>query len=313
MMNNDKMELSRRELIKLGAVAGVSVLAGGWSLLQAQSDSLMSITIPSSGEKLPAVGLGTRDYRSDNDPSEMQRFRQTMQAFHTGGGRVIDTSPNYGNAENVVSGLLRDLDIRDDMFIATKVDREDAEAGKKRMENSLESFATSSIDLMQVHNLRGTEAELKTMQAWKEQGRLRYIGITTHSPRQYKEMEAVMRKHALDFVQLNYSLADRGAAQRLLPLARDRGMVVLVNLPFARGRLFRVVADQSLPGWAAEMDASSWGQVFLKYVISAPAETLPIPGTTKPHHAIDNLGALSGRLPDAGLRLQIEKTIDALL
>ena len=151
------------------------------------------------------------------------------------------------------------------------------------------------------------------MKAWKKEGRFRYIGITTHSPRQYEEMEAVMRKHPLDFIQLNYSLADRGAEESILPLARDRGIAVLVNLPFARGRLFAAVKGQPLPDWAADMDADSWGQVFLKYVISYPAETLPIPGTTKPHHAKDNVGAAYGRLPDEGLRREIEKFISSLV
>jgi len=276
---------------------------------------MITTSIPSSGELLPAVGIGTRDYRSHDDPTEMQRFRQTLETFHAHGGRVIDTSPNYGQAESVISRLLNDLGIRDEMFIATKVDREDSWAGKQRMQDSIGLLGGSKkvIELMQVHNLRGSEVELETMQTWKAEGRLKYVGITTHSSRQYQEMERLMRKYPLDFVQLNYSLADRGAERRLLPLARDRGIAVLVNLPYARGRLFAAVKGQSLPDWAPDIDAASWGQVFLKYIISSPAETLPIPGTTKPEHAKDNLGAAFGRLPDVALRREIEAFVEPLL
>jgi aryl-alcohol dehydrogenase-like predicted oxidoreductase len=305
--------ISRRELLRLGAGAGLIAAAGNWQPLLAETKTRITTTIPSSGEQLPAVGIGTRDYRSNSDVAEMQRFRQTLEVFHSSGGRVIDTSPNYGNAESVIGGLLSDIGIRDDMFMATKVDREDQQQGIERMQRSLKLLGGDKIDLMQVHNLRGTEAELETMKAWKEQGRFRYLGVTTHRPGQYEEMEDVMRRHSLDFIQLNYSLADRSAESSILPLAHDRGIAVLVNLPFARGRLFRAVANQSLPDWAADMDAASWGQIFLKYVISYPAATLPIPGTTKPHHAEDNMGAAFGRLPDAGLRREIEKFIKPLL
>jgi len=307
------MTISRRKLLKLGSGAGLFAAAGSWGSLLADSHAMITTTIPSSGEQLPAVGIGTRDFRSNTNAEEMKRFRETLKIFHSAGGRVIDTSPNYGNAETVVSGLLRDIGIQDDVFMATKVDREDQKEGIKRMQRSFDLLGADPIDLMQVHNLRGTEVELETMKAWKEQGRFRYLGVTTHSPRQYAEMEEVMRRHDLDFIQLNYSLADRAAEKSILPLARDRGIAVLVNLPFARGRLFRVVKDLPLPDWAADIDASSWGQVFLKYVISYPASTLPIPGTTKAHHAKDNLAAAYGRLPDAKLRNEIEAFIAPLL
>lgn len=271
------------------------------------------MTIPSSGEQLPAVGIGTREFRSDANAEEMQRFRQTLEVFHAAGGRVIDTSPNYGDAETVIGRLLRDIGIRDDVFLATKVDREDQQQGVERMNRSFELLGGDQIDLMQVHNLRGTEAELETMKHWKAEGRFRYLGITTHNPQQYAEMQDVMRRHPLDFIQLNYSVADRSAEKDILPLARDRGIAVLVNLPFARGALFKAVADRPLPDWAADMDATSWGQVFLKYVISYPASMLPIPGTTKPHHVTDNMGATLGRLPDTGLRHEIESYIAPLL
>ncbi len=300
------MTISRRDLLRLGAGAGLIAAAGNWRPLGAATRTRITTTIPSTGEQIPAVGIGTRDYRSNTNATETQRFRKTLETFHASGGRVIDTAPNYGNAETVISELLHELGIRDDVFMATKVDRENPRDGEKRMNRSFELLGRDQIDLMQVHNLRGTEAELETMQRWKQEGRFRYVGITTHSSRQYAEMERIMRKHALDFIQLNYSLADRGAEERLLPLAQDRGIAVLVNLPYARGRLFKAVANRALPDWAGDMDATSWGQVFLKYVISAPAQTLPIPGTTKPHHVKDNMGAAFGRLPDSALRKEIE-------
>ncbi|MGA9574046.1 MAG: aldo/keto reductase [Lysobacterales bacterium] len=307
------MIISRRQLLRLSGSAGLLAAAGPFRPLLAQTETRITTTIPSTGEQLPAVGIGTRDFRSDSNAQEMQRFRETLESFHAAGGRVIDTSPNYGEAETVIGKLLRDIGIRDEMFMATKVDREDQQQGVVRMNRSFKLLGGEKIDLMQVHNLRGTEVELETMKAWKAEGRLRYLGVTTHSPRQYDEMQDVMRRHPLDFIQLNYSLADRSAEKSILPLARDRGIAVLVNLPFARGALFEAVAEKPLPDWAAEIDASSWGQVFLKYVISYPASTLPIPGTTKPHHVRDNLGAALGRLPDEALRREIENYVTPLL
>lgn len=307
------MTISRRELLTLGAGAGLIAATGSWSTLRAETQTRITTVIPSSGEQLSAIGIGTRDYRSNANPEEMQRFRQTLEVFHAAGGRIIDTSPNYGDAETVIGGLLGDMGLRDDVFMATKVDREDQQQGIERMNRSFDLLGGDQIDLMQVHNLRGTEVELETMKVWKEQGRIRYIGVTTHRREQYAEMEDVMRRHPLDFIQLNYSLADRAAEKSILPLAQDRGITVLVNLPFARGRLFKAVSGQRLPDWAADIDCNSWGQVFLKYILGHPASTLPIPGTTKPQHAKDNMSAASGRLPDAVTRREIERFIEPLL
>ena len=208
--------------------------------------------------------------------------------------------------------LLADLGRRDDVFMATKVDREDRAEGEERMNGSAERLG-GTIDLMQVHNLRGVDEQLPTLQAWKAEGRFRYIGVTTHRVSQHGDIERVMRQYPLDFIQINYSLADRAAADRLLPLARDRGVAVLVNRPFGNGRLFDAVKGAEMPSWASEIDAGSWGQVFLKYIVSHPAATIPIPGTTKPHHVVDNLGAMRGRLPDAALRSDMERFMDGLL
>jgi aryl-alcohol dehydrogenase-like predicted oxidoreductase len=306
------MKLTRRDLVKMSAGAAAFGLGGGWSALSAGTGEMIEVTIPSSGRKVPAVGIGTVKYRGDPGSGDMKVFRDTLQVFHGRGGRVVDTSPNYGNSEEVLGRLLADTGLRKDMFMATKVDRENSADGVARMESSFGRLG-KPIDLMQVHNLRGTDEQLPVMFDWKEQGRLGYVGITTHRVSQHADIEKFMLKYPLDFIQVNYSLADRAAAERLLPLAIDRGIAVLVNRPFGRGELFGAVKGVELPSWAADIDANSWGQVFLKYIISHPAPTLPIPGTSKPHHAEDNLGAMYGRLPDAALRTEMEKFIDRLI
>ena len=309
------MNLTRRKLLGLGLGVGTAALGGHWSLLGAAEKTakapLNMAVIPSSGEQVPAVGLGTVDFQGVPGRDDLSVLRQTLEGFHRFGGRLLDTSPNYGNSENVLGALLTELRIRDDVFMATKVDREERSAGEERMAGSIQRLR-GSVDLMQVHNLRGTDVQLETMTAWKKDGRFKYIGITTHRDSQHAEIEATMRRYPLDFIQVNYSLADRAAAERLLPLAQDQGIAVLVNRPFGKGGLFRAVRGEALPAWAADIDASSWGQVFLKYIMGHPAVTIPIPGTSKPQHAEDNAGALYGRLPDAALRAEMELYLDHL-
>ncbi len=306
------MKLTRRDLIRLSAGASAIGVSGGWSSLMAADHELIKTTIPSTGQQVPSVGLGTVKFRGDLSSSEMAPFKETLKKFYSLGGRVLDTSPNYGNSEEVLGHLLADLGIRDKVFMATKVDREDRAEGIKRMEGSFQRLG-GKIDLMQVHNLRGTDVELETMQAWKDKGRFRYIGITTHRVSQHDEIERYMRKYPLDFIQVNYSMADQAAAKRLLPLAQDKGVAVLVNRPFGRGELFDAVKGVKLPDWAAEIDAQSWGQVFLKYIIAHPAATIPIPGTSKPHHAEDNMAAMTGRLPSMEVREEMGVFIKKLL
>ena len=285
----------------------------GWRPLPAQTSELIKKPIPSSGERVPVVGLGARNYRlGEGWAQDTTEFRRTLQTFHELGGRVLDTAPNYGASETIVGDLLADLGIRENLWLATKVDREDRESGIARMEGSMERMHTDHFELMQVHNLRGWEAQLPTLQEWKQEGRIKYLGVTTSSTRQYGEMEEIMRRAELDFIQINYAADARAAADRILPLAADRGMGVLVNLPFGRGRLFSRVGDRELPDWASEIDCESWGQFFLKYVVSHPSVTAAIPGTTKAHHAVDNIGAATGRLPDATMRRRMEEFVDAL-
>ena len=303
------MKLTRRQVIQAGAnLAGASLI----SPILAQSP-LNTTIIPSSGQQVPSVGIGCRNYRGSLNSDEMPVFTDTLSTFHRLGGKVVDTSPNYGNSEEIIGTIMRELDIRNELWVATKVDREDQATGIDRMERSFKLLAGDSFELMQVHNLRGVDIQLKTMTEWKEQGRFRYIGVTTSSDRQYEAMAEVMNRHTLDFIQIDYSLGNRNADDRLLPMALDKGIAVLVNLPFGRGRLFNAVGDTPLPDWATDIDAESWAQIFLKYVMSHPTGAIPIPGTTKPHHADDNIAAARGRLPDASLRREMELFIDPLL
>jgi len=308
------MTLSRRDLLKLGA--GVTAgLATGWrpGSLEARQTAPHTATIPSSGEEVPVVGLGGRNYRTEwSETDDLSGYRRTVETFVRGGCQLIDTSPNYGDSESVLGGIIEELGVRDRLFIATKVDREGRQEGIERMEGSFERLRTDRIDLMQVHNLRGADTQLPTMREWKEAGRIRYVGVTTSSERQYDGMADIMRRHDLDFIQVDYSLANRSAADRILPMATERELAVLVNLPFGRGRLFEAVGDRPLPGWAAEIDCDTWAKVFLKYVISYPGPVIPIPGMTQPDHAADNVGAARGRMPDRAMRRTMEEFFDSL-
>lgn len=308
------MKLSRRELLKLSAGGAALLTLGGrlaWAGSPAESE-LIRKTIPSSGEKLPAIGVGMRNYRTEWAENGLGEYRRTIEVFHELGGRVLDTAPSYGDSESVLGGILDDLGIRDDLFIATKVDREGREAGIERMEASMDRIGTDHVDLMQVHNLRDAATQLETMRRWRDEGRIRYVGITTSFEGQYEDFERVMKNEELDFIQVDYSLGNRKAAERILPLALDRGTATLINLPFGRGELFKAVGGRELPGWAREFDAESWAQFFLKYVISHPAVTVAIPGMTQPKHARDNAGAMRGRLPDQSERERMERLFDSL-
>ena len=312
------MELTRRELLKLGVGAGAAVALGwrseraGAAIRRPRAD-LIKKPIPSSGEEIPVVGIGTsRRYDVGTSAAERAPLKETLQIFSDAGGTVVDTAPSYGNAETVVGELVAELGIRDRLFIATKVRQEGKETGEAEIERSFERLRTDRFELLQVHNVRDVDTQLGTLRAMKDAGSIRYVGITTSSRRQYQQFEQVMQQEELDFIQVNYSLASRGAADRILPLARDRGMAVLVNLPFGRGRLFEAVGDRPLPEWAADFDAASWGQFFLKYIVGHPAVTCAIPGTAKPHYATDNISAAMGRLPDEATRRRMEDFYDSL-
>jgi len=306
------MDFSRRNVIKAGLAMGASLLLGPEHLL-AQAQPLITKKIPSSGEAIPIIGIGTaRRYEEIKSDSEKVPLRETVRQFQALGGKVIDSSPSYGTAEAVVGELVEGLKVRESLFLATKVSlrRGGREEGTKQIEESFKKLRTDKIDLLAVHNLLDTDTQLKTIRYLKAAGRVRYVGITTSFDNQYGAFEQVMKKEALDFIQVDYALDNRDAGERIIPLALDRGMGVMINLPFGRGRLFNAVQGKKLPEWASEFDCTSWAQFFLKYIVSHPAITCAVPGMARPEYVVDNLGAARGRLPDAAMRKRMEQFID---
>jgi aryl-alcohol dehydrogenase-like predicted oxidoreductase len=281
----------------------------------AQSQSLLQKKIPSSGESIPIIGIGTaRRYEDVKNDAEKGPLRETIRQFQTLGGKVIDSSPSYGTAEAVVGELADGLKVGDSLFLATKVSLRNVgrEEGIKQIEESFKKLRTSKIDLIAVHNLRDTDTQLRTLREMKKAGRIRYVGVTTSFDNQYGEFEQVMKKETLDFIQVDYALDNRDAGERIIPLAGDRGMAVMINLPFGRGRLFKAVQGKKLPEWASEFDCQSWPQFFLKYIVSHSAITCAVPGMARPEYVVDNLGAARGRLPDGAMRRKMEQFIDGV-
>jgi aryl-alcohol dehydrogenase-like predicted oxidoreductase len=275
-----------------------------------QQATLIQKAIPSSGEKIPVVGMGTARYFDAVTPE----LREVIKRFPELGGKVIDVAPSYSNAESVVGDIIAELNARPRYFLATKVTGpgSDRESGLRQIEQSMQRLHTDKIDLMQIHNLIGVEQRLPLIREWKQAGRFRYIGATTSFSRQYDAFEKLMREQTLDFVQIDYSIDDRAVEQRLLPLAAERGMAVLVNSPFRRGRTLARVQGKPLPSWTAELEVTTWAQLFLKYLASHPAVTCVIPGTERVQFLVDNMVATHGRLPDAAMRKRIEQYYDGL-
>jgi aryl-alcohol dehydrogenase-like predicted oxidoreductase len=275
---------------------------------------MLTRRIPQTEEPLPVVGFGTwQTFDVGSDRTEFQQRREVLAVLFEAGGKVIDSSPMYGRAEAVVGELLSEMGAREKAFLATKVWTNGEAAGRRQMEASFAKLKTPSIDLMQIHNLVDWRTQLKTLRAWQEAKRFRYIGITHYTVAGLDSLAAIVRQERLDFVQLGYSLNVRAAADRLLPLAAERGVAVIVNQPFDSGSLFGKVRGKALPAWAAEFDCASWGQFFLKYILGHPAVTCVIPGTAKPEHARDNVAAGMGRLPDAAQRQRMSAYWEAAL
>lgn len=304
------MVLSRRAFTKAGLGTAISFAAGG--VLANEHEGLLRRAIPSSGEMIPIIGVGTNRYGVGDNRAAREILLETLGRFAELGGTFIDTAPSYRSSESVLGDLIADLELRDSLFLATKQDQENTSATTAQMEQSLRRLQTDRVDLMQVHSMVGWKHALPIMREWKRQGRIRYIGITTDTSREYSDFEQIMRSEDLDFVQLNYSIEQREAADRLLPLAADRGMAVIINRAFGGGRVFSAVGNEAVPQWAREFDCSSWAQVLLKYALSHPAATLAIPGMTKAHHVEDNMMAGQGRMPDASERQRIEAFYDSI-
>jgi diketogulonate reductase-like aldo/keto reductase len=285
----------------IGALLGRGLVAAEPSATAALP--LITKAIPSSVERIPAIGIGTDSFRE----SAREEIRAELARMSELGATVIDTAAAYGDSEALIGDALANLGTRDRMFIATKlVGGGFGVSGAESLTRSLERLKTVRVDLLQVHNLNGVAMLLPIMQQWKKEQKIRYIGVTTSRVSQHPDMIAAMRTYPLDFVQVDYSIANRDAAQTLLPLALERRIAVLVNLPFGRSSLFREAAGRSLPPWAAEIDVTSWAQYFLKYVIAHPAVTCAIPGSTQLSHLIDNQAAGRGRLPDEATRRRME-------
>jgi aryl-alcohol dehydrogenase-like predicted oxidoreductase len=316
MFSRIPTRVSRREALRSGLLAGAGLgLAGkGWAAAGQTTDlPLITKAIPSTGEKLPVVGLGTDKFSSDDRDAIRAEIKRMLEV----GGTVIDTAAAYGESEALIGDALVADNLEGKMFLATKLTvsgagfRGGGVGGQESFDRSLMRLQSQKVDLLQVHNLDGVDALMPSLQKWKEAGKIRYIGITTSRVSQHAQMVEFMRKHPLDFVQVDYSLANRDAQMNVLPLAIERRMAVLANIPFGFGSVLREAQSRKLPPWAADIGVTSWSQFLLKYVISHPAVTVAIPGSTKVAHLEDNQRAARGRLPDEAMRRKMEQYWDA--
>jgi len=291
---------SRRSVLAAGLVVSASWLVGR---SQAQTpESVMTRPIPHSGEQLPVVGLGTAVSFPSANESQRAALKDVIDALVAGGGKLIDTASVYGNAESVIGDIVHASNARSKIFIATKIEVRSAKAGADEFQRSLQRLRTESVDLLQLHNVSRASQSLSQFREWKAAGRCRYVGITSTFSADYNAMEAIIRREKPDFVQVDYSMDNRAAEKRILPAAADAGAAVLTEMPFGRTSLFRAVKGKTLPDWAKDFDAATWGQFFLKFLLGNKQVTAVIPGTGNADHMIDNLGAARGRLPDAQQR-----------
>ena len=308
--------LDRRQVLKLGAstlALPVLALAAKATTKDLSRQAMIRRPIPSSGELLPVMGMGTsRTFDSPADPQSLAELSSVMQAFFDGGGTVIDSSPMYGNAESRVGDVLRAMEERPAVFAATKVWTEGRDEGIAQMEESARRMNVEVFDLIAVHNLVDWETQLNTLKRWKDAGKVRYIGITTSHGRNHPELLEIMRSEPLDFVQFSYNIDNRVAEERLLPLAADRGIATMINRPYQRGALFTKSRGAELPDGPADLDCTPWGQFYLKFILGHPAVTCIIPATAKVHHMEDNMQANFGSVPDAGQRAEMLRVFQSL-
>jgi len=305
--------MTRREAAKLIGGTAAAVVLPITTQAAAESSTMLTRMIPSSGETLPVIGLGTwRAFDVDLTSDIRRQLEEVLSLFVKLGERGVDSSPMYGRAEEVIGELTAALGIRERLFLATKVWTRGRENGIESIERSMALLRTNRIDLMQVHNLLDVHTHLATLRQWKEQGRIRYIGVTHYNSSAFPEIEKILRTEKLDFLQINYSLMEPEAEQRVLPVTQERRIAVLVNRPFGGGDIFERVRSKPLPDWAAEFDCRSWAQFFLKWIIAHPAVTCVIPATDKPRHLEDNMLAGIGPLPDARMRRRMVELLSSL-
>ena len=314
MVNKPNSNLTRKKFLKLGTAAvGVGLLSANFPS-NAQSNNLLHRPIHSTGEMIPAVGLGTASDGFGRMATTVQyeQRRDAIAALVNNGGTVIDTSPTYRGAEEVVGRALEDLGMRGQCFLATKTSIYGKREGVEQNDRSYKALRTDSFDLLQVHNLKDTDDHLDTLNGLKQDGQIRYLGITHVRSRLNDKAVGFIENNKLDFIQCQYNMMDRSIENRVLPAARDHGVAVMINVPFGRGRLFRAVSGRQVPDWAHDFGADSWGKFFLKFILAHPAVTVAIPGTVNDYHVIDNLGALKGRLPIASEKERMIKYIEDL-
>jgi diketogulonate reductase-like aldo/keto reductase len=306
------VQFSRRSLLhSFAATAGAAVLCP--RLASSEQRAILTRPIPSSGEAMPVVGLGSWiTFNVGDDPVARDACADVMRAFFENGGRMIDSSPMYGSSQKVIGYGLGKLRQPESLFSAEKVWISTGSRGPSQIEASRRYWGVPRFDLLQVHNLLSWEEHLKTLLAMKAAGQVRYVGITTSEGRRHRDFEQIMRTQPLDFVQVTYNILDREVEDRILPLARDRGIAVIVNRPFREGELTKKLQRHPLPGWAADMDCTSWAQIILKFIVSHPAVTCAIPATTRIDHVKENLGAAHGRLPDAAMRKRMVAHVEKL-
>jgi aryl-alcohol dehydrogenase-like predicted oxidoreductase len=308
MTRTTSSHLSRRDVLCAGILGGVAVALQPALRAHAADSTPILKAIPATGEKIPVIGLGTNAY-GVTDSAELASRKEVLQRMSGLGGRVIDTAAAYGRSEEVIGELLAGLGNRKDYFLATKTPMGSLGDMKGAIDESFRRLRTDHIELLQVHNMNDADKQLPAFNEYKQAKQIRYLGVTTSQDGHYEEMARVMRAHKLDFIQVDYSLGNRSAEEKILPLAQERGIAVLANVPLGgrRGSLISNIGDKPLPPWASEIDATSWAQLLLKYVVSHPAVTCAIPGTTKLKHAEDNQAAGRGRLPDAAMRKKMEQ------
>jgi aryl-alcohol dehydrogenase-like predicted oxidoreductase len=304
---------SRRRLLALGAGLGAAAWLPGPGEAKTDASAMMTRPIPHSGETLPVIGLGTYEvFNVDDHPEGRKACAEVLETLVAGGGRLVDTAPSYATSERVVGDLLAAAGLQSRVFLATKLEDYNRDSAAAQLQLSLRRLRSRRVDLMQLHNLADPHQDLAILRDWKAQGFCRYFGVTTSYTPDFAAVEAVLRRQKPDFLQVNYSLIDRTAEERVIPTAVEVGAAVLVDLPFTRNELFRKVKGRQLPEWARDFDATSWAQFFLKYLLGNEAVTAVIPGTRNPEHMADNLGAGRGPLPDAAQRRQMVAFAEAL-
>lgn len=319
-----KSKFSRRDILKIIGIAGSSAVlyplasyakntttvidkfSKKSSATLNNTQTMLTRIIPSSGEQLPVVGLGTwKQFDVESTESMLQPLREVLKMMVEYGGKVIDSSPMYGKAEQIIGNLTTEPEIADKLFYATKVWTSGEQNGIEQMEESMKKMNRKTMDLMQIHNLVDWKTHLKTLKNWKEENKIRYIGITHYTESFHDELKEIIKAEQIDFVQFNYSINVRNAEKTLLETAKDKGVAVIINEPYDKGNLFSAAKGKDLPEWASEYDIKSWGQFFLKYIISHPAVTCVIPGTSNSKHLVDNMNAGYGKLPDGKARIKM--------